>query len=113
MWHIFLIQFFCSYMAIEKIKIEHFLSLLKDHLVFDVRSPAEFLHAHIPRAHSLPLFDDEQRKVVGTVYKQQGQKQAIKIGLDYFGTKMRKMVEQVEETVNEYYRFPISNSAAD
>jgi len=29
-------------MAIEKIKTEYFLSLSKDHPVFDVRSPAEF-----------------------------------------------------------------------
>jgi len=86
-------------MAIEKIKTEYFLSLSKDHPVFDVRSPAEFSHAHIPGAYNLPLFNDEQRKIVGTVYKQQGRQQAIKIGLDYFGVTMRKMVEEVESLV--------------
>jgi len=100
-------------MSIEKIKVEHFLSLSKDHPVFDVRSPAEFSHAYIPEAYSLPLFDDEQRKVVGTAYKQQGRRQAIKIGLDYFGVRMTKMIEQVEEIVSKYSKFPISNSAAD
>lgn len=95
-------------MAIEKIKIEHFLSLSKDHPVFDVRSPGEFSHDHIPEAYSLPLFDDEQRKVVGTAYKHQGRQQAIKIGLDYFGVRMRKMIEEVEGVVHKYYRLPIS-----
>ena len=68
--------------------------------VLDVRSPAEFNHAHIPGAYSLPLFSDEERKVVGTTYKQQSREQAIKIGLDFFGPKMRSMVEQVESICN-------------
>lgn len=83
-------------MAISKINIHDFLNLRGHHLVFDVRSPGEYSHAHIPGAHSLPLFTDEERKVVGTAYKQQSREQAIKIGLDYFGAKMRKMVEEVE-----------------
>lgn len=83
-------------MAIEKIHIEQFLSLAKDHPVLDVRSPGEYKHAHIPGAYSLPLFTDEERKVIGTAYKQEGREPAIKIGLDYFGVKMRKMVEQAE-----------------
>lgn len=81
----------------QKINIERFLELSKQHVVIDVRSPAEYAHAHIPEAHSLPLFSDEERKIVGTAYKQQSRKAAIKIGLDFFGPKMRKMVEQVEE----------------
>lgn len=83
-------------MAISKIGIQDFLSLRTKHLVFDVRSPGEYNHAHIPGAYSLPLFTDEERKAVGTAYKQQSREQAIKIGLDYFGIKMRKMVEDVE-----------------
>lgn len=80
-------------MAIQKVKIEEFLELAAQHPIFDVRSPGEFAHAHIPEAHSLPLFTDEERKVVGTAYKQESREVAIKIGLDYFGLKMRKMVE--------------------
>lgn len=86
----------CRKMAISKIGIPDFLNLRAKHLVFDVRSPGEYSHAHIPGAYSLPLFTDEERKVVGTAYKQQSREQAIKIGLDYFGAKMRKMVEEVE-----------------
>ncbi len=86
-------------MPVEKIHIDQFLELAKQHPVIDVRSPAEYRHAHIPGAHSLPLFTDEERKIVGTTYKQQSRKAAIKIGLDYFGPKMRKMVEEVEALV--------------
>lgn len=83
-------------MAISKIDIEEFLSLSKGHALIDVRSPGEYLHAHIPSAHNLALFSDEERKIVGTLYKQQGKQKAIKAGLDFFGVKMKLMIEQVE-----------------
>ena len=80
----------------KKVAIDEFLALAGKYPVLDVRSPAEYKHAHIPGAYSLPLFSDEERKVVGTAYKQEGRKQAIKIGLEYFGVKMRTMIEEVE-----------------
>jgi tRNA 2-selenouridine synthase len=89
-------------MPIQKINIEEFLSLAKQYPVLDVRSPGEYTHAHIPRAQSLPLFTDEERKHVGTAYKQQSREAAIKIGLDYFGVKMRKMVEETESIVSRF-----------
>jgi tRNA 2-selenouridine synthase len=88
-------------MAVQKIHIEEFLTLAKQHPVLDVRSPAEYNHAHIPGAHSFPLFTDEERKVVGTLYKQKSREEAIKTGLDYFGIKMRKMVEEAETICKE------------
>ena len=87
-------------MPIQKITIEEFLQLAKQHPVLDVRSPGEYTHAHMPGAVSLPLFTDEERKVVGTAYKQQSKQEAIKIGLDYFGLKMKTMVEMVEGICN-------------
>jgi len=83
-------------MAIQKIAIEQFLILANQYPVLDVRSPGEFQHAHIPGAYNLPLFSDDERKAVGTAYKQQSRETAIKLGLDYFGVKMRKMVEEAE-----------------
>jgi tRNA 2-selenouridine synthase len=83
--------------AIKKITLPEFLDLAANHPVIDVRSPGEYHHAHIPGAHSLPLFNDEERKVVGTAYKQESREQAIKIGLEYFGKKMVAMVEEVEK----------------
>ncbi len=91
-------------MAIEKIDIETFLTLSKSIPVFDVRSPAEYNHARIPDAISLPLFSDEERKVVGTLYKQKSRQQAIKAGLDFFGVKMKLMVEEVEAYFKKKHR---------
>jgi tRNA 2-selenouridine synthase len=84
-------------MPVQKLTIEDFIQLAQHNPVFDVRSPGEYTHAHIPGAHNLALFTDDERAVVGTAYKQQSRQQAIKIGLDYFGPKMRGMVEAVEK----------------
>ena len=63
-------------MCSKQVDIEPFLS--GPGIVVDVRSPAEYSWARIPGAISLPLFTDEERKVVGICYKQEGQKQAEK-----------------------------------
>jgi tRNA 2-selenouridine synthase len=88
-------------MAVQKLLTEDFIKLAQQHPVLDVRSPGEYNHAHIPGAHSLPLFTNDERAVVGTAYKQQSRQQAIKAGLDYFGPKMRSMVEEVEKMIDD------------
>jgi len=88
-------------MAIQKISVDEFVNLSLIHPVFDVRSEAEFSHAHIPGAHNLPLFNNEERAVVGTIYKQQSRELAIKKGLEYFGPKMKDMVVFVEEAITK------------
>jgi tRNA 2-selenouridine synthase len=88
-------------MALQKITIQTFLQMQNICTLLDVRSPSEYEHAHIPAAKNLPLFSDEERKVVGTLYKQKSREDAIKIGLDFFGPKMRSIVETVESFIAE------------
>ena len=38
--------------------------------IIDVRSPAEFEEDHIPGAVSYPVLTNEERVIVGTLYKQ-------------------------------------------
>jgi tRNA 2-selenouridine synthase len=70
---------------------------LSNYLIIDVRSPGEYLHAHMPNAFSLPLFNDEERAAIGTTYKQNSREAAIKLGLPFFGSKMLGMIETVEQ----------------
>ena len=84
-------------MAVQRITIEDFLALAEQHPVLDVRSPGEYQHAHIPGAYSFPLFSDEERKIVGTTYKQVSRESAIKAGLDFFGPRMRTYIDKAEE----------------
>ncbi len=90
------------YMRITRLLIEDFVTESQGHPIFDVRSPAEYAHAYIPSANNLPLFTNEERKVVGTAYKQESKERAIKIGLEYFGPKMVKMIEEAEQVVKAY-----------
>lgn len=86
---------------IKKINTSEFLNLAVNHPVFDVRSPGEYLHAHIPGAFNLPLFSDEERKVVGTAYKQEGKQPAIKYGLEFFGPKMITLIDDVKDVLKK------------
>jgi len=89
-------------MAVQKISIDDFIINASQQIVIDVRSPGEFEHAHIPGAFSLPLFNNEERAVVGTTYKKLSREDAIKIALPMFGNKMLPMVEQVEKWVTHF-----------
>ncbi len=62
--------------------------------IIDVRSPGEFAHAHIPGAVNIPLFDNDERAVIGTKYKQAGKDAAVLLGLDMVGPKMAGFVKQ-------------------
>jgi tRNA 2-selenouridine synthase len=89
-------------MGITRLPLSDFMALSHHHPVLDVRSPSEFLHAHIPSAISFPLFTDEERKIVGTAYKQESKQKAIKWGLQFFGTRMATMVEAAEEIIAQH-----------
>ena len=91
-------------MAVQKINMEDFImeagssigSSFLSSIIIDVRSPAEYEHAHIPGALNLPLFDNDERAMIGTTYKKQSREAAIKAGLPLFGNKMLPMIETVE-----------------
>ena len=97
-------------MPAEKINIDQFLELSKHHLLIDVRSPGEYQYAHIPCAYNMPLFTDEERAVVGTKYKQESRESAIKIGLDFFGPKMKLIIEEVEGISNKEFGIGMKES---
>lgn len=48
--------------------------------VIDARSPAEFALDRIPGAINCPVLDDDERRVVGTLYKQRGAFEARRVG---------------------------------
>ncbi len=62
--------------------------------MLDVRSPEEFARGHIPGAHNLPLFSDEERAAVGTLYKHQGRRAAVRRGLELVGPRLAVLAEQ-------------------
>ena len=88
-------------MAIEQVDIEKFLKLSEHFPVFDVRSPGEFSHAHIPGALPLPLFADDQRSIIGTIYKKESRQLAVDKGLEFFSVRMKTVKQEVEDLIKE------------
>lgn len=79
------------------VPIEKFWELSAQFPVIDVRAPIEFQKGHIPNAINLPLFDDEQREEIGTIYHNQGRNESVLRGLEIVGPKMREMSEAMLE----------------
>ncbi|MDP3134952.1 MAG: tRNA 2-selenouridine(34) synthase MnmH [Burkholderiaceae bacterium] len=48
--------------------------------IIDARSPAEYAIDHIPGAMNCPVLDNEERRIVGTLYKEQGAFEARRVG---------------------------------
>jgi tRNA 2-selenouridine synthase len=81
----------------KTVNIDEFLELTKTHAILDVRTPAEFEKGHIPGAINLPLFTNEERVIVGTIYKKEGRQPAILKGLELVGPKLRSIVEEAQK----------------
>ena len=71
--------------------------LLRDRgaLFVDVRTPAEYEEASIPGAVNIPLFSNEERAQVGTVYKKSGTVPARLLGMGIVSPRIPDMVNQV------------------
>jgi tRNA 2-selenouridine synthase len=82
------------------ININDFLKLSGTHPVLDVRTPAEFDHGHIPGAYNIPLFTNEERVIIGTLYKQEGKQPAILKGLELVGPKLHQFISEANKINN-------------
>lgn len=65
--------------------------------VVDVRAEQEFEDGHIPQALNIPLLSNDERKAVGTDYKQRGQREAIRTGFKLVGPRINQIVDAAEK----------------
>jgi len=86
---------------IHKITVTEFVQQSINNLIIDVRSPQEFSHGHIPCAQNIALFSDDERAVVGTLYKQQGKDRAVLEGLQIVGPKLANFVKIVQNKTDK------------
>ncbi len=82
-------------MAVQ-LPIEKFLPLTDRLPLVDVRSPAEFAQGHIPGAVNIPLFNNDERAIVGIGYKNGGKEHAVQLGLEIVGPKLAGFVKQAK-----------------
>ncbi|MFI5150838.1 MAG: tRNA 2-selenouridine(34) synthase MnmH [Bacteroidia bacterium] len=76
------------------LSVPDFLEAASEIPVIDVRSPGEYEKGHIPGAHNIPLFTNEERARVGTLYKKTGKDEAVMLGLEIVGPKMAGFVKE-------------------
>ncbi len=62
--------------------------------IIDVRSPGEYDRGHIPGAFNIPLFSNEERAQVGTIYKLKGQDKAVDLGYTYVEPKLQWFLDE-------------------
>ncbi len=79
----------------KEVTVEEALQL--NPVYIDLRSPEEYREDHLPGAVSLPLFTDEERALVGTVYRQEGSDRAKEIGLEFVSPKLPGLVKKVRD----------------
>jgi tRNA 2-selenouridine synthase len=81
---------------IKEIQVSELKTL--DHpILIDVRSEGEFDEATIPGSVNLPLFDNQERSQVGTIYTQSSPSLARELGLSIVSPKLPDLVKKVEE----------------
>lgn len=80
----------------QRIVAKEFLNTPNEIPILDVRSPGEYATGHVPNAISFPLFSDDERAEIGTLYKQKGPQIATKKGLEIVGPKLVAFIEQAE-----------------
>lgn len=79
------------------ISVQDALQLDQDSVIYvDTRSPGEFLEDNIPDAINIPLFTDEERAMVGTLYKHD-QVKAYQEGIDIYTKKVIDFIDQFKK----------------
>jgi len=79
----------------KEITVEELLTL-KDPVIIDIRSPIEFADGAIPDAINIPLFTDEERQVIGTIYKHEGQAAAKWQAMEFVSPKIPVLLKTIK-----------------
>lgn len=74
----------------------------EDYLLVDVRSNGEFEEFSIPGAVNIPIFNNEERSIIGTVYVQESVEKAKKIGVKMVSEKLPELYDQFHKLKSEH-----------
>jgi tRNA 2-selenouridine synthase len=74
-------------MAEQMISLEEFWELRGQIPIIDARSEGEFDLGHLPNAQNIPILNDEERVIVGTIYKEKGAEKATLKGFELVGPR--------------------------
>ncbi len=85
-----------SYEDIDTNKID------ENYLLIDVRSPSEYKSETIPSAINIPIFDDKERELIGTIYTQESVEKAKKMGIEIASSHLPDIYDKVSEFDKKY-----------
>ncbi len=70
--------------------------------LIDVRSPDEYYKGHMPNSINIPLFDNDERSIIGTIYKKEGRQKAVIEGLKFFEKKMELLLDNLFMSIDSF-----------
>lgn len=76
--------------------------LTGDYVLVDVRTVGEYEEATINGAVNIPLFTNEERALVGTIYTRKSTDEAKKIGVDIVSKKLPEIYAKIHELEKEH-----------
>ncbi len=71
-------------------------------ILVDIRSPQEFEEFHIPGAVNVPLFENEEKKLIGYVYRNKGVEKAKELGEEIARRKLEEFYRKFRELKEKY-----------
>lgn len=88
----------------KEIKYEEIIEnkLKSDYILVDCRSPFEYEEDSLPDSINLPIFDDEERIAVGTLYKQDSVEKARELGIEIVSRKLPSIYKYIVALKKEY-----------
>jgi tRNA 2-selenouridine synthase len=87
---------------IEKlVTLDDFFEFRQSYDILDARSESEFAQSHVPGAVNIPVLNDQERIIVGTIYKQEGSEQAVLKGFELVGPRFHEIQKKAIELFPE------------
>lgn len=77
------------------------LQKLKNPIIIDIRAPIEFNDGAIPDAINIPLFSNEEREEIGTIYKQEGQAAAKWRAMECVSPKIPSLLSKIKDVKSD------------
>ena len=71
-------------------------------LLIDVRSPDEYYKGHMPNSINIPIFNNQERSIIGKKYKISGREIAVREGFKIIANKIDKLLNKFILIKNEF-----------
>ena len=78
---------------VNSISIEEYFAMEPNVCLIDVRSEGEFNAGRMPLATNIPILTNDERKIVGTIYKHNGSQTAVLKGLELTGPHLSERLK--------------------